>query len=427
MKINQAGLELIKEFECGGNIAKYLTSYIDCVGVWTIGYGTTGDRVYPGLIISEATAEQWLAEDMQHFELAVQRLVKVDLNENQFSALVSFAYNCGENALAQSTALKRLNKGDYTGCVEALQWWNKGSSGEVLPGLTRRRKAEGELFSLEPKSAEKNTSAKLSAPLPQSFLLNTYRYFGDLPHQKQAIVYLEQHTPADVLQDMQKIWRSSPVQTIAKPKTLIDKIIAYYQLNGWKLFDKPGEINICYLKDADEFGVPHQTKPNEFDDRRILFTKRDGQWTILLNATATCDPGQYWVENPMNPQGAAQIKLDTQFTAWQVGTHGHGNYAHEALVQVGTITVVRDSNESMSRDGSDVEDTGDDFGVNQHSAFDAPIDEIGRWSAGCLVGRHHESHQKFMRICKSDPRYQQDDSFTFTTVVINTQKMLQQV
>ena len=150
-KINQAGIKLIKYFEglhekCGREDGKQLVKAYYCpANVLTIGYGTTGSRVKPNLVINESIAEQWLKEDLEYFEQAVKRLVKVELNDNEFSALVSFAYNCGEGALSSSTALRRLNAGDRKGCVEALQWWNKGG-GKVLPGLVKRRKAEGDLF-----------------------------------------------------------------------------------------------------------------------------------------------------------------------------------------------------------------------------------------------------------------------------------------
>jgi lysozyme len=71
------------------------------------------------------------------------------LNENQFSALVSFVFNCGVGALKGSTALKRIKAGDMEGGAQALTWWNKATVNgrkKVLPGLVRRREAEKQLF-----------------------------------------------------------------------------------------------------------------------------------------------------------------------------------------------------------------------------------------------------------------------------------------
>lgn len=141
MKINQSGLDLIKSFE-----GFRASPYICPAGVLTIGYGTTGKRVKAGMPpVTKATAEQWLREDVQVFEQAVDRLVTVPLTSNQFSALVSFVYNIGSGAFASSTLLKRLNAKLYSEAAAQFERWNKGG-GKVLPGLTRRRQAEKALF-----------------------------------------------------------------------------------------------------------------------------------------------------------------------------------------------------------------------------------------------------------------------------------------
>ncbi len=140
MRINQKGIDLIKHFE--GFRAK---AYFCPANVLTVGFGSTGKRVYPGLIIDETTAEQWLIEDCQKFEAVINRAVKVPLSSNQFSALVSFVYNVGGGAFQQSTLLKKLNQGDYDGaCAELDRWVNGG--GRKLPGLVKRRDAEQALF-----------------------------------------------------------------------------------------------------------------------------------------------------------------------------------------------------------------------------------------------------------------------------------------
>lgn len=136
---NEKGLRLIKSFE-----GLRLTAYQDAVGVWTIGYGTTS-KVYPGMVISQTQAEEFLRQDLQRFEAAVRRFVKVSINSDQFSALVAFTYNVGEGALARSTLLRKLNGGIYTGAAdEFLNWVYAG--GRVLAGLVRRRNAERALF-----------------------------------------------------------------------------------------------------------------------------------------------------------------------------------------------------------------------------------------------------------------------------------------
>ena len=138
-QINQAGLELIKSFEGYREDA-----YLCPAGVWTIGWGTT-KNVRKGQITNPEEAENFLKRDLKIFEAQVAELVKVALTSNQFSALVSFAYNCGAGALKSSTLLKKLNQEDYLGAAEEFLKWNK-AGGKMLAGLTRRRVAERSLF-----------------------------------------------------------------------------------------------------------------------------------------------------------------------------------------------------------------------------------------------------------------------------------------
>ena len=144
MKTSQSGISLIKGFE-----GKRLNAYDDGVGVWTIGFGTikypNGVRVKKGDTCTEAQAESYLKNDLVKFENAINRLVKVPLNQNQFDALSSFTYNLGETNLSSSTLLKKLNAKDYAGTADQFLRWNK-AGGKVMNGLTRRREAERNLF-----------------------------------------------------------------------------------------------------------------------------------------------------------------------------------------------------------------------------------------------------------------------------------------
>ena len=141
MKISEAGLSLIKSFE-----GCVLTAYLDAVGIWTVGYGHTGPSVHRGLTITQKLAEDILVQDVRRFELGVLNNVKVNLNQNEFDALVSFSFNVGVNALKNSTLLRLLNDGADRSIVAAeFLRWNKGGD-KVLEGLTRRRQAEKALF-----------------------------------------------------------------------------------------------------------------------------------------------------------------------------------------------------------------------------------------------------------------------------------------
>jgi lysozyme len=134
------GLELTEEFE-----ACRLTAYLDIKGVLTIGFGHTGPDVHPGMVITQAEADALLVKDVQVAVVAVNRLVKVNLSQNQFDALTDWTFNLGEGTLARSTLLRDLNAGDYAGAAQQFELWDH-AGGVVMLGLLRRRQAERDLF-----------------------------------------------------------------------------------------------------------------------------------------------------------------------------------------------------------------------------------------------------------------------------------------
>ena len=138
MKINKKGLSIIKQFE-----GCHLTAYKDPVGIPTIGYGHTAG-VKLGQTITQAQADAYLAQDVGTAEKAVSRYDGTyHWNKNQFSALVSFTYNCGAGNLKKLTA-------DGTRTIKVISGkiltYNKAGGGSALPGLVRRRTAEKALF-----------------------------------------------------------------------------------------------------------------------------------------------------------------------------------------------------------------------------------------------------------------------------------------
>jgi lysozyme len=138
-RINAAGLQILKDSE-----GLRLTAYRDPVGVLTIGYGSTGPHVTPGLTITEAQAENLLREDLSRFEKWVAENCS-PATDNQFSALVSFAFNLGENALKDSSLRRKHMEGDYVGAASEFgKWINAG--GHPLPGLVKRRAKEAQLY-----------------------------------------------------------------------------------------------------------------------------------------------------------------------------------------------------------------------------------------------------------------------------------------
>ena len=139
MRISQEGVNLIKHFE-----GCRLEAYKCPAGVWTIGYGHT-KGVKEGEAIEQEAAEAFLIEDLEAFEQAVARLVKVPVTQQQFDALVSWTFNLGAGNLAESTLLRKLNNYQYAEVPEQMMRWVK-AGGQVLDGLVRRRAAEAALF-----------------------------------------------------------------------------------------------------------------------------------------------------------------------------------------------------------------------------------------------------------------------------------------
>lgn len=154
MKLNREGTELIHDFEtceleayeCPASKQKPTSQKF-----WTIGWGNTfyadGSKVKKGDVITQAEANRLFEVVVEkYFVSPVKRLIKVPLNDNQFSALVSFTYNLGVQNFKTSTLLKKVNANpqDPTIADEFKKWINKGSPFEK--GLLRRRIAESELY-----------------------------------------------------------------------------------------------------------------------------------------------------------------------------------------------------------------------------------------------------------------------------------------
>ncbi|HCO3755892.1 TPA: lysozyme [Escherichia coli] len=143
MKTGSNGISLIKQFE-----GCRLKAYPDPAtggAPWTIGYGHTGNDVRPGMLWTQVQADSALISDLAQCERSISRLVKVNLTQNQFDALVSFVFNVGSGNLQSSTLLRKLNSGDYKGAADEFLKWNK-AAGKVMNGLVARRAAERELF-----------------------------------------------------------------------------------------------------------------------------------------------------------------------------------------------------------------------------------------------------------------------------------------
>ena len=137
-KTGEKGQALIREFE-----GCRLTAYLCPAKVWTIGVGHTGPDVVEGMQISQSVANQLLRDDLDRFEKGIDDQIDVPLTQEQFDALVSWSFNVGLGASADSTLRRRLNAGEDVNTVisEELPRWTSGG----MAGLVRRRDAEVKL------------------------------------------------------------------------------------------------------------------------------------------------------------------------------------------------------------------------------------------------------------------------------------------
>lgn len=169
-KTSLTGLAIIEAFEsCLAPVKGrpgYFKPYFDPVGVLTIGWGHTNDhapRFLASAVWSQQQCDDALAGDVALFEAHVAKQAKVPLTQNEFDALVSWAYNTGGPATA--TLWKKLNAGDKASVPAELKRWDK-ADGKVLAGLTRRRKAEAELFAGNVAAALKTAGAEVPVEPP---------------------------------------------------------------------------------------------------------------------------------------------------------------------------------------------------------------------------------------------------------------------
>lgn len=163
--------KLIKEWE-QLRLEAYLPTPND---KWTIGWGHTS-TAKKGMVITEQEAQALFDQDVAWAVDAVNSLVKVGLNQNQFDALVSFVFNIGTTNFRNSTLLRKLNNGDYEGAANEFPRWNK-QKGKVLRGLVRRRAHEQELFLTEV-ADDGIVGDGQSAAKPESDSINTLKSMG---------------------------------------------------------------------------------------------------------------------------------------------------------------------------------------------------------------------------------------------------------
>lgn len=190
--------------------------------------------------------------------------------------------------------------------------------------------------------------------------------------------------------------------------------IAKYMLSQDYWIDE-NHPNIVYAEGCDPDGTPNADAMNEWNDLRLILVVNKNIPAIAHKWVATTEPGLKYTNAPLNPDGAFRIAFG-QYKAWRVGWHK----THEALVQCGEIVGYRDKNKDGMRTGDRVVQ-GSDYAVNQHWGYD--MAHVDGASAGCLVGQQTVGHLEFMKVVKSDLRYQANDNYVFLTTIISGDKL----
>ncbi len=145
--VSPIAVNLVKEFEGFSDRA-----YLDTDGTPVIGYGLSrinGQSVQLGDRISQAEADAALRAELQTIKQQIHSTVNQELTENQLSALASLSYNVGFGPIKTSTLVRKINAGDYHGAANEFLRWDKANVRGALvqlPGLSRRRQAERQLF-----------------------------------------------------------------------------------------------------------------------------------------------------------------------------------------------------------------------------------------------------------------------------------------
>lgn len=246
--------------------------------------------------------------------------------------------------------------------------------------------------------------------LPETSPERQYSYFGE--ETAKALIDAQPASRGTV------ILSSSTSNGKSQTGDMASRIYNYMVKKGYVVSTGRKEYDIVYIEGMNPDFTLNNDAPNEFNDLRLVLELQEGKPAIVGKWEGTTEPGRYYtIQKVQNPNGAARITFGQQ-RCWKVDIHRKGKpSAHEALVQHGNITVHRDRNKDFKRTNDKIY-TGNGFGINQHSGFNYPKNDIKMASAGCLVGRTTAGHQQFMEFVKQDKRYKANKNYIFYTTVI---------
>ena len=173
---------------------------------------------------------------------------------------------------------------------------------------------------------------------------------------------------------------------------------------GYVLHTRPYELNIVGVR-------TRSTIPNRFDDEiHVFYKSKPSKWEYHI-FKATTDPGTFWLENPMQPQGTAILAQGQYVNSYQIGMH-LGKY--KALVQVGTVSIMRDYDRNAKLDFLNGKKEDGIFGINIHRAMaQGKTKFIDKFSAGCQVFQSAGDFEHFMEMCDRHSKLY-GNRFTYT-------------
>ena len=185
---------------------------------------------------------------------------------------------------------------------------------------------------------------------------------------------------------------------------IFPRIKSILRNKGFVLHTRPYELNIVGVR-------TRSTVPNRFDDEiHVFYKSKPMKWEYHI-FKATTDPGTFWLENPMQPQGTAILAQGQYVNAYQIGLH-RGKY--KALVQVGVVAIMRDYNRNAKLDFFNGKKEEGIFGINIHRAMaHGKTKVIDKFSAGCQVFQNAGDFEHFLELCDKHSKLY-GNRFTYT-------------
>jgi hypothetical protein len=186
----------------------------------------------------------------------------------------------------------------------------------------------------------------------------------------------------------------------------VRQVMSVVRQRGWRVFTRPNELNIVGLRGD-------STRPNAFDDHIAVFYKDANGNLASHSFPATTDPGTYWLRQPMNQQGTAILSQGQYLNAYKIGLH-RGQYT--ALVQQGSLRVIRDYDRDAVLDFANGHEQTGHFGINiHHASSNGTTRTVDKYSAGCQVFANIDDFKQFMSLCNRH-RDLYGNQFTYTLI-----------